>query len=196
MFSKATNSSHNSLLIQMVKPLLSIFFLICTVFSNGQTYNVTDEGSKVKFIIKNFGINTAGILEGLNGNIVFDLNNLSIAEFNVSVDAKTIDTDISARDNHIRKEEYLDVGKFPKITFKSIKVTKTNMVEYLYIYGNLTIKDITREVKFPFTVKPKDGGYLFEGEFRINRRDFGVGGRSFSMADELKIELSVFAKKS
>jgi polyisoprenoid-binding protein YceI len=68
------------------------------------------------------------------------------------------------------------------------------MVEFLYVFGNLTIKDVTQEVKFPFTVTPKDGGYLFEGEFKINRRDFGVGGRSFSMADELKVELSVFAR--
>ncbi len=168
-------------------------FLIFTLAA--QNYTPIDTGSKVKFIIKNFGINTAGTLEGLSGNIVFDQNNLFIAEFNVSVEAKTIDTDINARDNHIRKDEYLDVEKYPRISFRSTKVTKTNMPEYLYVFGNLTIKDVTQEVKFPFTVTAKDGGYLFEGEFKINRRDFGVGGRSFSLSDELKVELSVFAKK-
>jgi polyisoprenoid-binding protein YceI len=178
----------------MQKPLFFVLLLISSFIANGQSYSAVDEGSKVKFIIKNFGINTGGTFQGLSGTIVFDPANLSVAEFNVSVDAKTVDTDISARDNHIRKEEYLDVEKFPKIIFKSTRITKTNMVEFLYVFGNLTIKDVTQEVKFPFTVTPKDGGYLFEGEFKINRRDFGVGGRSFSMADELKVELSVFAR--
>lgn len=180
----------------MRKILFFIFILSSSLISFGQTYTAADEGSKVKFIIKNFGINTGGTMEGIRGTIIFDANNLSIAEFNVSVDANTIDTDINARDNHIRKTEYLDVEKYPTISFKSTKVTKTNTIEYLYIYGDLTIKEVTQEVKFPFTVTPKDGGFLFEGEFKINRRDFGVGGRSFSMSDELKVELSVFAKKS
>ena len=179
----------------MLKLFFSIFLLINFLISAGQTYTSVDEGSKVKFIIRNFGINTAGTFEGLSGTLIFDPNNLSIAEFNVSVDAQTVNTDINARDNHLRKAEYLDVEKYPKLSFKSTKVSKTNMAEYLYIYGNLTIKDVTQEVKFPFTVTPKNGGFLFEGEFKINRRDFGVGGRSFSLSDELKVELSVFAKK-
>jgi len=37
---------------------------------------------------------------------------------------------------------------------------------------------------------------LFEGEFKLNRLDFGVGGKSFSMSDELNVELSILAKKS
>ena len=63
------------------------------------------------------------------------------------------------------------------------------------MFGNITIKGVTKEIKFPFTFTAKDGGYLFEGEFKINRRDFGVGGKSFSISDELSVELSVFAKK-
>ena len=180
----------------MPKTFFTLFLLISTFISTAQSYTAVDEGSKVKFIIKNFGINTGGTFVGLNGTIIFDPNNLSIAEFDVSVDAKTVDTDINARDNHVRKSEYLDVEKYPKLSFKSTKITKTNMAEFLYVYGNLSIKDITQEVKFPFKVTAKDDGYFFEGEFKINRRDFGVGGRSFSLSDELTVELSVFAKKS
>ena len=129
-------------------------------------------------------------------SIHFDPTNLSPSSFEVSVDTKTVDTDLEARDNHLRKPEYFDVEKYPTLNFKSTKITKTNKPEYLYVFGNLTIKGITKEVKFPFTATSKGDDYLFEGEFKINRKDFGVGGNSFSMADELTVELSVIAKKN
>lgn len=171
-------------------------FLFLGLITTLETYTPVDTGSKVKFTIKNFGINTSGSFEGLTGTIKLDPNDLSTASFDVSVEAKTVDTDIEARDNHLRKPEYFDVEKYPQLTFKSTKITKTNKPEYLYMYGNITIKGVTKEIKFPFTYAPKDDGYLFEGSFDLNRRDFGVGGSSFSLADDLTVELSVFAKKN
>ena len=170
--------------------------LFIAALAIGQTYKPTDAGSKVRFVIKNFGINTGGTFEGLTGNVTFDPASLSTASFDVSVDAKTVDTDMEARDNHLRKAEYFDVEKYPTLTFRSSKVTATNKPEYLYMFGTLTIKGVSKEISFPFTHKAKDGGYLFEGEFKLNRRDFGVGGKSFSMSDELTVELSIFAGKN
>ena len=180
-----------------MKRVISITLInFLSLLAISQDYTPTDNGSKVRFVIKNFGIKTGGIFQGLSGAISFDPNNLATASFDVSLDARTVDTDIEARDNHLRKSEYLDVEKYPKLNFKSTKITKTNKDTYLYMFGNLTIKGVTKEVKFPFSVTAKDNGYLFEGEFTINRRDFGVGGNSFSLSDELSVELSVFAKKS
>jgi polyisoprenoid-binding protein YceI len=61
--------------------------------------------------------------------------------------------------------------------------------------GNLTIKGITKPVQFGFSATPSATGYTFAGEFDINRRDFGVGGKSAVMADKLKVNLIVSAKK-
>lgn len=180
-----------------MKRFLSIAFLssfVILVF--GQTYIPTDAGSKVKFVIKNFGINTGGTFEGLQGTINYDPANPLTAGFEVSVDANTIDTDIESRDNHLRKAEYFNVKEYPRLSFKSTRITKTNKADYLYMFGTITIKGVTKDISFPFKVTPKDGGYLFEGDFKLNRRDFNVGGRSLSLSDELNVELSVFAKKS
>lgn len=180
----------------MLKRIFTILTLFSAAITFGQSYTPTDAGSKVRFVIKNFGINTGGTFEGLAGSIVFDPAQLSTAAFNVSVDSKTVDTDMEARDNHLRKEEYFDVEKYPKLTFKSTKITTTNKPDYLFMYGVITIKNVSKEISFPFSQKAKDGGILFEGEFKLNRRDFGVGGKSFSMSDELTVELSIFAKKN
>lgn len=179
----------------MSKNGLTALALLITVISFGQTYTPTDAGSKVHFVIKNFGINTGGSFDGLAGSITFDPANLSAASFNVTVDAKTVDTDIEARDNHLRKAEYFDVEKYPKISFRSTKITATNKEGYLYMFGVITIKNVSKEISFPFTQTSKDGGILFKGDFKLNRKEFGVGGSSFSLSDDVSIELSIFARK-
>ena len=180
----------------MLKKGFTAFALIIAAVSFGQTYTPTDEGSKVHFVIKNFGINTGGTFEGLSGSITFDPANLSGASFTVSVDAKTVDTDIEGRDNHLRRAEYFDVEKYPKISFRSTKITTTNKDGYLYMFGVITIKNVSKEISFPFTQTSKDGGILFKGDFKLNRRDFGVGGSSFSLSDDVSVELSIFARQN
>ena len=180
----------------MLKNGFTAIALLVTVILFGQSYTPTDAGSKVHFVIKNFGINTGGSFDGLAGSITFDPANLSAASFNVSVDAKTVDTDIEARDNHLRKAEYFDVEKYPKISFRSTKITATNKDGYLYMFGVITIKNVSKEISFPFTQTSKDGGILFKGDFKLNRKEFGVGGSSFSLSDDVSIELSIFAKKN
>lgn len=180
----------------MLKISFTAVTLFITIASFGQTYTPTDAGSKVYFVIKNFGINTGGTFDGLAGSITFDPANLSAASFDVTVDAKTVDTDIEARDNHLRKAEYFDVEKYPKISFRSTKITATNKDGYLYMFGVITIKNVSKDISFPFTQTSKDGGILFKGDFKLDRKEFGVGGSSFSLSDDVSIQLSIFAKKN
>jgi len=147
-----------------------------------------DAAEAVTFTIKNFGINTGGEIKGLKGTIKWDAANPAASVFNVSVDVNTINTGIEMRDTHLKKEEYFNVEKYPVISFVSTAVSAGN------ITGNLTIKGVTRQVSFPFTVKPSDGGYLFEGEFSANRKDFGIGGGSVSLGNTVTVNLKVQAK--
>jgi polyisoprenoid-binding protein YceI len=174
--------------------ILSVSFSIFSLALFAQNYTPADNGSKVHFVINNFGIATGGDFSGLTGSIKFDPANLSAADFDVSVDANSVNTDIEARDNHLRKSEYFDVKNYPKLSFKSTRITKTNKDGYFYMFGNITIKGVAKEIKFPFTATTKDGSYLFEGSFKLNRRDFKVGGNSLSLSDDLTVSLSVLAK--
>jgi polyisoprenoid-binding protein YceI len=180
----------------MKTSVLACYSLVFSFILFGQTYTPIDDGSKVHFVIDNFGIATGGDFTGLTGTVKFDPADLANSDFDVSVDAATVNTDIAARDTHLRKTEYLDVKNYPKLSFKSTRITKTNKDGYLYMFGNITIKGVTKEVKFPFTAAAKNGGYLFEGSFKLNRRDFGVGGNSLSLSEELTVSLLIFAKAS
>ena len=157
-------------------------------------YRPVDNGSSMQFKIKNFGINTGGSFAGLQGNIIFDINHLNDANFDVSIDANTVNTDNEMRDNHLRNDTYFDVKNYPRIHFVSTKVTLSTKAGVLFIFGKLTIKKQTKDISFPFTATTTNDGYLFKGTFTINRRDFDVGGSSI-ISDNLEVELSILAKK-
>jgi polyisoprenoid-binding protein YceI len=162
-----------------------------TAFS--QQYKATDEGSTIKFRIKNFGFETGGSFTGLQGTISFDPVDVKRDSVSLSVDANTINTDNSMRDNHLRKEEYFDVQNYPRIRFVSTSVSVDKNAHFTAT-GQLTIKNTTKEISIPFTATAKDGGYILTGEFKINRRDFQIGGSS-TISNNLTVDFSIFARK-
>lgn len=150
-------------------------------------------GSKINFTIKNFGFNTGGSFTGLTGSINYNPANIGATVFNVTVNAASINTDNKKRDEHLRKEEYFDASKFPVLNFKSTKVSNSGNGVYI-VDGFITIKGVSKPLSFPFKITTLSVGYLFQGSFELNRRDFGVGGSSAVLGDKLKATLSVFAK--
>jgi len=146
-----------------------------------------DDADAVTFVIKNFGINTKGSFNGLKGTIKWDAANPSASQINASVDVNTINTNIDSRDKDLKEEKYFNQPKYPTINFTSTAVTATSVT------GNLTMKGVTKSVTFPITVTPAGSGYTFEGSFTINRRDYGVGGNSMVLSDDVKVTLKVHA---
>jgi polyisoprenoid-binding protein YceI len=179
----------------MKRFLLFVSMVIMAATGIAQSYKPVDGGTTIRFRIKNLGFNTTGSFKGIGGTINFDPNNLAACGFDITVDANTVNTGIDARDNHLRKEEYFDVKNHPHIKFVSTKVTKSTKAGTLFVYGKLTIKGVAKDISFPFTAKTVDGGYLFNGEFKLNRRDFKVGGGS-TVSDNLTVMLDVMAKKN
>jgi len=174
--------------------VLIAFLSYSNVVTAQKTYTPVDADSKVHFVIKNFAIKTRGDLKGLKGSITFTPANLAACVFDVTVDANTIDTDNESRDGHLREADYFDVATHKTIQFKSTKITLSSVPGRYYMYDNITIKGVTKPIEFGFGATQKNGGYVFDGEFSINRRDFGVGGSSISLSDNLTVSLSVFAR--
>jgi polyisoprenoid-binding protein YceI len=173
--------------------IFGVLILITTV-SPAQSFKPVADQSSVKFTIKNFGFNVTGTLSGLNGDVQFDPADLSHASFDVTVDVSTINTGIDMRDNHLRSEDYFDVKNYPQIHFISTRVVNSKKAGTFIVYGNLTIKETTKEITIPFTAQPQTDGYLFTGEFKMNRRDFSIGG-SGTISNDLKVKLEVVTKK-
>jgi polyisoprenoid-binding protein YceI len=97
----------------------------------------------------------------------------------VSIDAASIHTDTETRDEHLRSPDFLDVERFPKLTFKSTKVEQTGDTS-LRVTGDLTIRDVTRPVvldaEFEGTTKGIRGDtrVAFSANTEIDREEWGV----------------------
>jgi len=178
----------------MKKMLLLMAGILAGLILYAQEYIPADNGSGVKFRVKNFGLAVTGAFTGLQGVIVFNTANLSSSSFNVSVDAASIETGINLRNNHLRGGDYFDVKQYPRISFTSSKVTSAGQPGNFYLSGKLTIRNVTKDIGFPFTATATENGYLFDGSFRVNRMDFKVGGNN-TIADSVSITLHVAAKK-
>ena len=146
---------------------------------------INSDASKISFEISNMKVNTVeGIVSNLNGDVSFDENDLSLCQFNVCVDTKTIDTGNSKRDEHLMKDDFFDAEQYPNICFESNNATK-NGNAYL-ANGVLKLHGIEKEVAIPFEYK--DNALI--GTLTINRTDYGIGGKgTFMVGDEVKIQI-------
>jgi polyisoprenoid-binding protein YceI len=168
-------------------------FLSLNLYS--QHYIPVDSASDISFKIKNLGFNTTGSFSGLAGTITFLPDSLAGCSFDVHIDANTVNTGVEMRDDHLRKADFFDVKKYPQIRFVSEKINTTKKNGTLFVSGKLTIKGITRDIGFPFTAQPIENGYLFTGEFTMNRKDFNVSAGS-TVSDRLTVMLKVVARKT
>ncbi|HEY2347834.1 MAG TPA: YceI family protein, partial [Puia sp.] len=141
-----------------------ILFLsvIISVRSATAQYKPMDPGSMVQFKIKNLGFSVSGFFTGLQGNIRFDPAHPDQGHFDVSVDAASVNTDNSTRDEHLREENYFDVKKYSRIHFQSTKILPANKAGAFIMSGNLTIKNTTKEISFPFTATAGQTGFVFK----------------------------------
>lgn len=181
----------------MLKSLLILSLFIANNTS-AQNYKPVDAGSKVHFVIKNFGIATGGDLSAAKGEIYFSPDSLAGCRFDVTVAVSTVNTNNEMRDKSLVGDEYFDATKYPVLRLVSSKIAKTNKTDsgFYYFTGNLTIKGVAKEISFPFHAKKINDDYLFAGNFVIDRTQFGVGEKSMVLSNNVAVSLKITAKKN
>ncbi|AXE37450.1 YceI family protein [Acidipropionibacterium virtanenii] len=129
----------------------------------------------------------------------------SSAKVSVTIKTDSFTTGVADRDGHIKSGDFLEVDKFPEITFVSTSAAVKG--EDLELTGDLTIKGVTKSVTIPFEfdgeAKDPFGNTRigFEGKLKISRKDFGItwnaaletGG--VLVSDDVTLELEVSAIK-
>lgn len=144
------------------------------------TWNIDTSHTRALFAVRHMMISTVrGQFDKVSGTVDFNQDNPELSSVEVSIDAASFDTKDPQRDGHLRSPDFLDVEKYPFITFKSTKVEKTGDNTGL-ITGDLTIRDVTR----PVTLNTEFNGVAkspwgttsagFTATTKINRKDFGL----------------------
>ncbi len=173
---------------------------LCLLLTIGVITSISAQNWKpvtasVSFKIKQFGIVVKGTFKGFIGTIKFDPDDLANSSLSASVDASTLDTDNGLRNSHLKeKEEFFNVEKYPIIKMKTTKIVKegSNFIGYF----DLTMKDKTKNIKIPLLFTTENETATFQGATIINRRDWGVGGRSLGMSNDVTFTIIVNVVKN
>lgn len=174
-----------------------------TVSAPGLTQWAIDAAhSHVEFSVRHLMIATVkGRFANVEGTIVIDESDPTRSDVDVTIDAASIDTRVAQRDEHLRSADFFDVARHPSLVFKSRRVERQG--DALKVVGDLTIRDVTREVTLDVTSQGQQtdpwGGQRagFEATGRIKRSDFGLtwnqaletGG--VMVGDEVKIAIDL-----
>ncbi len=89
--------------------------------------------------------NIRGGFAGVTGDVIFDPANPANSKINASIDATTLHTHDEKRDAHVKGADFLDIAKYPKITFVSKQVTADGKNQWK-VAGDLTIRGVTKPV--------------------------------------------------
>jgi polyisoprenoid-binding protein YceI len=141
-------------------------------------WQIDQSHSEIQFSAKHLMISTVrGRFNSYTGTVEADEQNPTAATVNVQIDASSLVTGDEKRDGHLRSPDFLDVEKFPYITFKSKRVEKIDDSNGKLI-GDLTIRDVTREVtlnvEYAGQAKTPWGTFSagFNAQTKINRKDW------------------------
>lgn len=169
------------------------------------SYSIDPMHSKVGFEVPHLVISTVeGRFNAFKGEIKI-AEKFAASSASLEIEAKSVDTAITKRDDHLRSADFFDAKKFPKLSFKSKRFEGTP--ESFKLIGDLTIKGKTKEVildgKYLGTVKDGYGNdkAAFQATGKINRRDFGLTWNSAVEAgpvvgDEVSLSLKIQAAKN
>ena len=172
----------------MKKLFLFLFVFSISIASFAQTkWTVDPMHSFVNFAVKHSGISFVdGSFKKFEGTITAAKADLTDAKINFTAEVASIYTSVDMRDNHLKSADFFDAVKYPTMTFEStsfkkVAVKSPKQTSNMYVLsGKLTIKDVTKEVKFMVTyggsVKDQQGNAKvgFLATTTINRLDYHI----------------------
>ena len=160
------------------------------------SWRIDPNHSAAQFSVRHLGVSTVrGAFMKLSGSASYDPADPSKNSVDVTIDASSVDTRVQMRDDDLRSPNFLDVQKYPTITFKS-KQSKSAGAGKLEILGDLTIHGVTKEVTLDVDgpsapIKDPWGNQRIgaSASTKINRKDFGINGASGAVGDEISITI-------
>jgi len=163
-----------------------VVLLICLAMGTpliaaAAAYQLDADHSSIQFKIRHLTVsNVTGTFNRVKGSASIEGEDPSTLKAEVTIEAASIDTGHEKRDEHLRTPDFLDVAKYPVITFVSKRIVKGEPGK-LKLIGDLTLHGVTREITVDLegpTAEIKDPWGTFRrgatGTVKIDRRDFGI----------------------
>jgi polyisoprenoid-binding protein YceI len=154
--------------------------------------------SEINFVAESRLLDANGFFDKWDADITFNSADWSKSSVALTIDTKSINTRVAARDNHLRSKDFFAADSFPQITFVSKIINKVGDAK-VNITGDLTIRGVTKQVTIPGTMvfwdEAKQMGRM-KGQFTIVRTDYGVSFNSAMnpIAEEIPVAFNITFK--
>jgi polyisoprenoid-binding protein YceI len=173
------------------------------------SWQIDSAHSEIQFKVRHMMVSWGrGSFEKFGGTINLDEQNPENSSVEIQIDAASINTRQADRDAHLRSPDFFDAPNHPYITFKSKKVKQTS-ANTAKLVGDLTIRDITKEVTVDVTYegqrKSPFGPFLaagFNAETVISRKEWGltwnglIEGGGVLVGDDVHINIDLELNKA
>jgi polyisoprenoid-binding protein YceI len=182
-------------------------WLPTVVYAEPARWNLDPEHSTIEFRVTHMVVSkTTGRFTDYTGFVGMDAEAGTVMAIEATIEAGSVNTNHEKRDAHLRNADFLDVGKYPTMTYKLKSYKKT--AEGFTSVGDFTLHGVTKEVILVgryngFTKDPWGNTRAgFSAEGKLNRKDFGMvwnktldsGG--LVVGDEVQIRLEIECIKS
>ena len=144
------------------------------------TYQLDPSHTDVLAQWTHFGFSQPSAHFGISeGTLVYDAADVGKSSVKVTMPLTAMNSFVDKLDEHLASGDFFDAAKFPNATFKSTSVAAAG-TNKLTVTGDLTIKDVTKQVTVPFeftgaATDPFGNERIgFEGRTEVNRRDFNL----------------------
>jgi len=165
-------------------------------------YKLDNPHTQIVFSVEHMGLSKSiGKFTDYEGEFAFDEKVPEASSVDVTIKTDSIDMSHDLWDEHLKAENFLNVAKFPTMTFKStsVKVTGDNTAD---VTGDLTLLGVTKPVVLKTVFNkagPRPMGNDFAAGFSaatiIKRSDFGMTYGIPMVGDEVAIQIEVEGNK-
>jgi polyisoprenoid-binding protein YceI len=184
-----------------MKRILALLALVTAAASlSAETYTIDPVHSSVGFSLRHMVSKFTSSFTKVSGTINYDAAQPEASSVDATIAINSLATANEKRDAHLQSADFFDAAKFPTANFKSKSWKKTGENTF-DITGDLTIKDVTKEVVLKATLVgtgPGMGGATligWEGTTTLKRTDFGVGLEKFLpvLGDDVTVTVGIEA---
>lgn len=193
--------STNRLTGPAVCVLVGCLTLSVSSVSKADTYKLDLSHTSIIFGISHFNYSyTYGRFNRASGSFVWDNANPAASQFQLAIDAGSIDSNDAKRDGHLRNADFFNVKQFPVISFVSTKVDPLQQTAPSgathNVTGNLTMHGVTKEIVLPMKKLGEGpgpyGNYRcgFYCQTTLKRSEYGMTNMIPNIGDEVAITIS------
>ena len=181
---------------------LAIFSLVASAIlsplSQAQVpvFAITQQDSTIKFYVK-ASVALTGSFDKWDAALTFTSPDVATGVLDVKIQAASVDTGSSMKDDKLRSQEFFDVKQDPLITFRSKKIVQTGPNTFS-VQGDFTIRGVSKPETLTLTVSGEGTGTGdIKGTMAFDRKDYGMtsGIPFIKIADRVEVNVDLKGKR-